>query len=96
MRNNRVVVGHEEMTVNTVVRATDINWVSVAELPEPVHTSAKIRSTGTPVACEAYTDGRGRLCARFEVPVKAATCGQSLVVYDGDRILAGGIIESVE
>ena len=96
VRNNRVVVGHEEMTVNTVVRATDINWVSVAELPEPVHASAKIRSTGTPVACEVYTDGRGRLCARFEVPVKAATCGQSLVVYDGDRILAGGIIESVE
>ena len=98
--NNRVVVGYEEHTVNTVVRANQINWVSVGELDatsdNPMHASAKIRSTGTPVSCEVYMDGQDRLCARFDVPVKAATCGQSLVVYDGDTILAGGIIDSVD
>jgi tRNA-specific 2-thiouridylase len=96
VKNNRVVVGTEEMTVNTVVRAANINWVSVGELPSPIHAAAKIRSTGTPVACEVYMDGQDRLCAKFDVPVKAATCGQSLVVYKDDAVLAGGIIESVD
>ena len=93
---NQVVVGYEDRTVNTTVRAGSINWVSVDGLDGIVHASAKIRSTGTPVACEVYLDSMDRLCARFDVPVKAATRGQSLVVYDGDRILCGGIIESVD
>ena len=93
---NRVVVGYEESTVNTTVRATNLNWVSVEELPAPIHASAKIRSTGTPVACEVRIDEQDRLCAVFDTPVKAATPGQSLVVYDKDKVLAGGIIESVD
>ena len=93
---NRVVVGYEERTINTVVRADQINWVSVESLDGPVHASAKIRSTGTPVSCNVRIDEVGRLCATFDVPVKAATPGQSLVVYDNDRVLCGGIIESVD
>ena len=96
VRNNRVVVGYEENTVNTTVRASKINWVSIESLDKPIHASAKIRSTGTPVSCEVYMDRMDRLCARFDVPVKAATCGQSLVIYDGDKVLAGGIIEEVD
>ena len=94
--HNRVVVGYEERTVNTVVRADQINWVSVPSLEGEAHLSAKIRSTGTPVSCAVRIDEVGRLCATFDVPVKAATPGQSLVVYDNDRILCGGIIESVD
>lgn len=94
--NNRVVVGYEENTVDTTVRASKINWVSVEGLDKPIQACAKIRSTGTPVACNVYMDRMDRLCAEFEVPVKAATCGQSLVVYDNDTVLAGGIIESAD
>ena len=93
---NRVVVGYEESTVNTTVRATNLNWVSVEELPSSIHASAKIRSTGTPVACEVSIDSQDRLCAVFDTPVKAATPGQSLVVYDSDKVLVGGIIDSVD
>jgi len=94
--HNRVVVGYEENTVNTVVRAVSLNWVSIDELPAPIHASAKIRSTGTPVSCEVHIDSQDRLCAVFDVPVKAATPGQSLVVYDNDKVLVGGIIDSVD
>ena len=93
---NRVVVGYEESTVNTVVRASNLNWVSIEELPAPIRAGAKIRSTGTPVACEVRIDEQDRLCAVFDTPVKAATPGQSLVVYDNDRVLVGGIIDSVD
>lgn len=93
---NRVVVGYEENTINTVVRATNLNWVSIEDLPSTIHASAKIRSTGVPVACQVSIDSQDRLCAVFDVPVKAATPGQSLVVYDNDKVLVGGIIESVD
>ena len=94
--HNRVVVGYEENTVNTVVRAVSLNWVSTDELPASIHASAKIRSTGTPVSCEVHIDSQDRLCATFDVPVKAATPGQSLVVYDNDKVLVGGIIDQVD
>ena len=93
---NRVVVGYEESTVNTVVRAVNLNWVSIDELPSAIHASAKIRSTGTPVSCQVSIDSQDRLCAVFDVPVKAATPGQSLVIYDNDKVLVGGIIDSVD
>lgn len=93
---NRVVVGYEENTINTVVRAANLNWVSIEDLSSTIHASAKIRSTGVPVACQVSIDSQDRLCAVFDAPVKAATPGQSLVVYDNDKVLVGGIIESVD
>jgi tRNA U34 2-thiouridine synthase MnmA/TrmU len=38
----------------------------------------------------------GRIQAVFDTPVNAATCGQSLVVYDNDTIICGGIIDSAK
>jgi tRNA-specific 2-thiouridylase len=31
----------------------------------------------------------------FDEPQRAMTPGQSLVLYDGDRVVAGGVIERV-
>ena len=55
---------------------------------------AKIRSTGFPMDCTVTVDAKDRLYAVFDRPVKAATCGQSLVIYQDNVILAGGIIDS--
>ena len=96
VKNNQVVVGYEDKTVNTLVKASNINWVGVESLDCEISAQAKIRSTGTPIACKVFMDSQDRLCASFDTAVKAATCGQSLVVYDGDKILCGGIIEATE
>lgn len=97
--NNRVIVGTNENIINTIVRASNLVWGAVESLPGPdsaIEVSAKIRSTGAPVACKAYIDSQDRLCAEFDTPVRAAAKGQSLVIYDGDTILCGGIIDSVD
>jgi tRNA-specific 2-thiouridylase len=39
------------------------------------------------------TPGTARV--RFQEPQRAMTPGQSLVLYDGDRVVAGGIIQDV-
>lgn len=40
--------------------------------------------------------GDGRVRVTFDEPQRAITPGQSLVVYDGDRLLGGGLIERAE
>lgn len=93
--NNIVVVGYEDSTFNSGVTADSVNWVSIPDIEKPVHAVAKIRSMGNMIPCTVTCDGAGRLVADFDEPVKAATCGQSLVVYDNDRVLCGGIISEV-
>lgn len=92
---NEVVVGYEDKTNNTGVSASNIVWQGIDSINEPFKATAKIRSTGVAVSCTVYIDNYDNLCADFDVPVKAATCGQSLVVYKDDVILCGGIINSV-
>ena len=97
--NNKVIVGYEEHTGNTKVYASSIVWGALESLEKPLHVQGKIRSTGYPMPCTlslALVEGKEMVCATFDSPVKAATCGQSLVAYDGDKVLCGGIIEKVQ
>lgn len=94
--SNTVTVGHEEFTSNHKVAAGNIVWGAVDCLEGKIEATAKIRSTGAAVPCLVYMDEHDRLCAEFENPVKSATCGQSLVVYDNDKVLCGGIIEETD
>lgn len=93
--NNEVVVGYQESTYNKIVEAKNIVWGSRLELNNE-KLQAKIRSTGYPsnVIASSYIDEDGEMVLRceFEEAIQAATLGQSLVVYDGDEIVVGGII----
>ncbi len=95
-QKNQVVVACEEFTSNKKVTADRIVWGAVDSIEGKRHLQAKIRSTGQAVGCTVYVDEYDRLTAEFDNPVKAATCGQSLVVYDNDTVLCGGIISSVD
>ncbi|MBI4715649.1 MAG: tRNA 2-thiouridine(34) synthase MnmA [Nitrospirae bacterium] len=55
--------------------------------------SVKIRYRGTPVAAFVTPLPGDRAHVVFATPGKAVTPGQSVVFYDGDRVMGGGIIE---
>lgn len=61
--------------------------------PRPFSAQVKIRSVAAPAGAriEPLEDGRVRVV--FDRPQRAVAGGQSLVVYDGDRLLGGGFIE---
>lgn len=90
---NRVIVGYEENTYQTVVKAHNCVWGSRLDFPT-TGLSAKIRSTGQPIPASVVKEADGSITATFTQKVKAATNGQSLVIYEGDTIVAGGIISS--
>lgn len=91
-KENRVVVGPKEAVAGVALLANPVNFVAVSELREPMGVTCKIRykSEDTPATIEPGPDGG--VITRFDEPERAITPGQSVVWYDGDTVVGGGII----
>lgn len=88
-----VTLGEREELLARDLVATDVNLLRLLG-PEPIRCTAKIRYQHNPAACTARLDPQGRLLVEFDEPQAAITPGQSVVLYDGDAVIAGGRIES--
>ncbi|NCC64247.1 MAG: tRNA 2-thiouridine(34) synthase MnmA, partial [Spirochaetia bacterium] len=93
---NEVVVGFVEDTMQSTVTACDVIFGGVERLEGEVLVQAKIRSTGYPTEAVATQNEDGSITVVFQDEVKAATAGQSLVLYQDDTIIAGGIIQGAQ
>lgn len=94
-KENKVVVGTGKFTRQNRVYARNVNWVGDTDFSSEEIYLAKIRSTslGELARAERVDDG---FVLDFLSPVKAATPGQSAVVYSSDRVIASAVIESSE
>ncbi|MFA5513609.1 MAG: tRNA 2-thiouridine(34) synthase MnmA [Sphaerochaetaceae bacterium] len=91
-QNNRVVVGYEEQTFNSVVKADNINWIGEFPNQEKIEVEAKIRSTSKAKAALLYIKNKDQVELRFAEAQKAVTPGQSVVFYRDETVLGGGVI----
>lgn len=89
---NQVVVGYDEETHQTQVNVKNVNYVSRTDFEEDKIYTVKIRSASNGDAAHVIKTEDG-FVVKFLSYVKAATCGQSAVVYDNDVLIAGGIID---
>ncbi|HMI50332.1 MAG TPA: tRNA 2-thiouridine(34) synthase MnmA [Candidatus Saccharimonadales bacterium] len=91
--NNRVVVGPDDALRHTVAELATVNWVSIAKPGAPIRATVKIRHKHEPAMAtvEGLEGERARVI--FDAAQRAITPGQGAVVYDGDRVLAGGWIK---
>lgn len=89
---NTVVVGTEEHLSHRSLTATDVNLQKYANLHDRREFLVKIRykDEGAPATC--WTDASGTLHVEFHDDRKAITRGQSVVLYEGDDVVGGGII----
>lgn len=95
LENNVLIVGQGEhpMLYHRVLTAGQLSWLN--EAPEERKTyHAKTRYRQADQACWLRYLEDGQIEVRFEVAQRAVTPGQYLVVYDGDRCLGGGVIET--
>jgi len=93
--SNRIVLGLEKELYSQKLTAHKVNWVSGKAPQEPITVTAKIRYKSK--EAEAILVPRDdSVDVHFTQPQKAVTPGQSIVFYNADEVLGGGIIDSVE
>ena len=95
-QNNRVIVGRDDALHRRTFETEGVNWVSIARPSVPLRATVKIRHKHDPAPAKVEQLDENRLRVTFDTPQRAITPGQAAVLYDGDRVLAGGWIRSGE
>jgi tRNA-uridine 2-sulfurtransferase len=88
---NKVVVGQKKDLYSVGLIAGEVNLLT-DDLPAEME--AKIRYRKKPACCNVVREG-DKLKIIFNEPQESITPGQSVVLYDGDEVLGGGVIEEV-
>ncbi|MEK7989901.1 MAG: tRNA 2-thiouridine(34) synthase MnmA [Thiotrichaceae bacterium] len=96
VETNQLIVGqghNHPLLFSRHVSANQLSWVS-GQMPElPYHCTAKTRYRQTDQACTITEMSQNGYEIIFEQPQRAVTPGQSIVFYDAEACLGGGIIE---
>ncbi len=94
--SNTVVLGDEAALYSDTVWAEDFHWVSLPPQGGPVEVTAKTRYSQTECPAVLCPEADGTVRAEFVRPQRAVTAGQSLVCYQGDAVVGGGVISARE
>jgi tRNA-specific 2-thiouridylase len=95
-RSNTVVVGEGAGLERTRLVAADTNFISCDPPLAPMRVEAKIRHTHVPASAWVRALDAGTAEVRFDHPQRAVSPGQSVVWYQGDCVVGGGIIAGVD
>lgn len=90
---NAIIVGEERELYREEFLATELNWISIEELKEPIDVKVKIRYKSNETDCIVIPLSEEMVLVRFKEPQRAVTPGQASVFYDGDVVVGGGIIK---
>lgn len=88
VENNIVVIGDQEDLMGRELLAKDLTFVSGQVPTGPLAVKAKIRYNSVEEAAVLEPSGK----VVFDKPQRAITPGQSVVFYNGDEVIGGGII----
>jgi len=89
----RVIVGTREDLMEGSLEADRLNWL-IDDVPTRFTCHAQIRSQHHSAATEVEVLDADRIRVRFAEPQFGIAPGQAVVLYDGDRVMGGGWIDS--
>ncbi|NOY88799.1 MAG: tRNA 2-thiouridine(34) synthase MnmA [FCB group bacterium] len=90
---NRVIVGDNDALYKDELIAQRINWVSIKPPQKEFDAEVKIRYLHRPARARMTPLSENRLHIKFAEKQRAITPGQSVVFYNKDILLGGGLIE---
>ena len=96
--NNQLIVvqgGDHPLMLSDSLTADELTWVSGNAPALPYHCQAKIRYRQAVQNCQLLPnpDKPHQITVTFEKSQRAVTAGQSIVFYQNDRCLGGGVIQ---
>jgi tRNA-specific 2-thiouridylase len=89
---NTVVLGVEDDLNRTEMQVTALNWMKYEGITDGMEAITKIRYKDKGALSQLYAYEKG-IKVRFYDAVKGVAPGQSAVFYDGNDVIAGGIIQ---
>ncbi|MEK7670737.1 MAG: aminomethyltransferase beta-barrel domain-containing protein, partial [Bacteroidota bacterium] len=94
-QNNRIEIGTEDKLYKRGLIAKNVNMQKYADCKEPLRVHAKIRykDSGEEATIQEMSDGRVQVL--FDEKRRAITPGQSVVFYEGDDVVGGGVIDTI-
>ena len=93
--SGNVTLGDDKDLFHDELIAGDVNMIVCDRLSEKTEVTAKIRYRHKEQPAVAWQDDDGKLHVKFDTPQRAITAGQAVVLYQGDTVVGGGVIESV-
>lgn len=91
--NNTVTLARNSELFKNTLTATKINLIAYEHIDSPIRIKAKIRYNQKEKPATVIQIDDDRIQVIFDEPQRAITRGQSVVLYDGDIVVGGGIIE---
>jgi len=93
---NAVIVGGAHDLLCDELTASGMNWIAWEGLPGERKVTARVRHASPDVEAVVRPGaGPDEAVVRFLTPQRPAAPGQAVVLYEGDRVLGGGIITQV-
>jgi tRNA-specific 2-thiouridylase len=92
VENNRVIVSGNDALFKSELTAENVNWVAIEPSDKPFDAQVKIRYRHTPAPATITCLSDTSVHIVFKEKQRAITPGQSVVFYDDDILLGGGII----
>lgn len=89
---NTVTLGSNDELFKNKLYAEKINLIAVDRINSPMRVTAKIRYSHREAAATVEQTGENSFVVEFDEPQRAVTPGQSVVLYDGDIIIGGGVV----
>jgi len=91
--NNTLRVGRDQDLFRSEFTIFHVNWLATDPPSEPFEATVRIRYRHEGAPAQIIPLEEMRALVRFKSPQRAVTPGQAAVLYEGDRVLGGGMIE---
>jgi tRNA-specific 2-thiouridylase len=89
---NSIIVGTKYEIYESELTASELNWISVERLRQPIEAKVKIRYMHKEAEAVISPLDENTCHVQFHKPQMAITPGQAVVFYNGDIVLGGGTI----
>jgi tRNA-specific 2-thiouridylase len=95
-RSNKIMIGRYRDLLRRELTAKEMNLVSRELLPGSMRVRAKVRYKDEATPATLYPMEHNRFRVVFDEAKRAITPGQSVVFYEKERLVGGGVIDGVE
>ncbi len=91
--SNQVVLGKLQESLVKSIQVSDVNWLSLDPIREPISATVKLRYTHRGVGATIRPGGDDTVQVILDLPQHSASPGQAAVFYQDEVLLGGGWID---